>query len=142
MGVSWTQSTPAAKFAKKSIAVQAVCRQDVNEIVGTSWTLSSKQDQIFYTMKKRTKYICKFQIPIWTCWGPQVKKLFWGFFLGMGQFVCVQTFRFTWYPHQVFCYQMTHFDKYAKKILSPQYLKSCSPVKSGILKFGPKLSKN
>ena len=89
MGTSWTQSTAAAKFTKKSIAVQALCRQDVNEIVGTSWTLASKQDQIFYTMKKRTKYICKFQIPIWTCWGPQVKKLFWVFF-GMGQFVCVQ----------------------------------------------------
>ena len=68
---------------KKSIAVQAVCRQDVNKIVGTSWTLTSKKHQIFCTMKKITKNICIFQIPFsqW-CW-PQWKMLFWGFFLSL-----------------------------------------------------------
>ena len=42
----------SSKIYKKSIAVQAVCRQDVNKIVWTSWTLASKQDQIFYMVKK------------------------------------------------------------------------------------------
>ena len=65
---------------KKSIAVQAVCRQDVNKIVGTSWTLASKKHQIFWTMKKITKNICIFQIPLsqW-CW-PQWKKVILRFF--------------------------------------------------------------
>ena len=35
---------------QKSIAVQAVCKQDVNKILGTSSTLASKLHQIFYTI--------------------------------------------------------------------------------------------
>ena len=41
------QSTAAVKIAKESVAIEAFCRQDVNKIVGTSWTPASD---------KHTKY--------------------------------------------------------------------------------------
>ena len=46
---------------KKSIAFQAVCRQEVNKIVGTSWTPASKHHQIFYMMKKSRKIFVYFK---------------------------------------------------------------------------------
>ena len=42
---------------KKSIAIQAVCRQDVNKIVGTSWTLASRQHQYFTRWKNYEKNV-------------------------------------------------------------------------------------
>ena len=37
----------SSKIYKKSFAIQVGGRQNVNKIVGTSWTLASKQHQIF-----------------------------------------------------------------------------------------------
>ena len=92
--------SPAAQFTVycssqinewKSIDIQAVCRQDVNKIVGTSWRLASKQHQIFYMMKKlRTIFVyLKFHLTmmsaltkiIWRCFLPHfLATMGWGCF--------------------------------------------------------------
>ena len=46
--VSWPQSTAAVKIANKSVANQAFCRQDVNKIVGTSWTIASDKHNKYF----------------------------------------------------------------------------------------------
>ena len=42
-GTSWSQSTADGWFTISSVSIQAGCREDVNKILGTSWTLAAKQ---------------------------------------------------------------------------------------------------
>ena len=70
-----------ANLKRKSTASQAVYRHDVNKIVGTSWTLDSESTPNICRCWKKTTNIYIFQIPFSPCWGPRIKKLFWGFFL-------------------------------------------------------------
>ena len=105
MGTSWTQSTTAAKFKRKSTAIQAVCRHYVNKIVKLwgpveHWTQISTPN--ICRCWKKTTNIYIFQNPFSPCWGPGLKKLFWSFFLSTGEFSWVQNFRISRHPQQVF----------------------------------------
>ena len=89
-------------------------RQDVNKIVGTSWTLASKQHQIFYMMKKVTQNICIFQTPFSQWRAGLWKKLFWDVCSGLASFVFMKNFRFHSPALQVFCKKNATFVSYLR----------------------------
>ena len=129
------------KKIKKSIAVQAVCRQDVNEIVGTSWTLASKRTSNILRLWKKVKNICIFQIPFSQCSWPQLKKLFWGFFSAWGNLLVCWIWSLTDTRNRFFANNCLILDKYVMGIFFLQILSSFSSVRTGKIRFGQNWTK-
>ena len=80
--------------------------------MGTSWTLASKQHQIFYRMKNIIKNICIFQITFSQWRAALWKKIFWDVFLRLASCVFMKNFRFHSPALQFFCKKMPHLSSY------------------------------
>ena len=120
---------------KKSIAIQAVCRQDVNKIVGTSWTLALKQNFKYLNTGKMKANIFIFQIPFSQWRGS-------GIIRAIHNLIACQISHLYNTPFRFFANRYPIFGKYVTGIFFLQYLNSCLPVRTGNIRFGSKFSKN
>ena len=110
--------------------------------VRTSWTPASEQNQIFWEDEKNQQIFIYFKFHFHHDGGPGERSHFEVFFSEWGKsFVC-KIWSSSDTPNRFFANKCHIFYKYPMGLFFPQYLYSCSPVRTGMIRFGSKLSKN
>ena len=125
----------------KSIAVQAVFRQDVNEMWGQVEHLPQKSASNILAMKKICKIFVFFKFHFHNDGRPRPKNYFEMFFWAHINLLVCKISSWSDMPNRFFANQCHIFHKYLTGIFFPESFESFWPARSGIFKIGSKLSK-
>ena len=125
----------------KSIAVQAVFRQDVNKMWGRVEHLPQKSASNILAMKKIRKIFVFFKFHFHNDGRPRPKNYFEMFFWAHINLLVCKISSWSDMPNRFFANQCHIFHKYLTGIFFPESFESFWPARSGIFKIGSKLSK-
>ena len=121
-------------------------RQNLEENVTFTFFLFSFASnfpcKILWDNKNIEANICIFQIPFWQWWVPRIKKYFEGFFSAQSDLLVCRISTLSDTLNRFFANRYPIFCKYCVGIFFQQIFESFSPVKTGIIRFRWKLSKN
>ena len=109
-----------------------------NKHLGTSWPLALKQSSKYLEREKRMQISSYFKIHFHNERGLGPKSYFEGFFRAPQNLIACQISNWSDTQFRFFANGYPIFDKYVTIIFFLQYLNSCSPVRTGIIRFGLK----
>ena len=101
---------------------------------GCEW--NSGASKIFYTMTKHCKIFIYFKFHVHHDGGPGQRSYFEVFLSERGKLFVCKIWSSSDTPNRFFANKCHIFYKYPMGLFFPQYLYSCSPVRTGIIKFG------
>ena len=142
LDTSWTQTSAAAKLAKN----QWKFNQSAGRMWIKLWGRVEHQPQnstsnILRGWKKQQIFIY-FKFHFHHDGGPGRRSYFEVFFSERGKFFVCKIWSPSDTPNRFFANKCHIFYKCLMGLFFPQYLYSCSPVRTGMIRFGSKLSKN
>ena len=143
LGTSWTESTAAAtKFTKSQLQFKQCAGRMWIKLWGRVEHSPQKSIKYFALWKKSRKIFVYFKFHFHNDAGPSEKSYFEVFSSAWCNLSVCQIWSFTDTSNSFFAIRCHIFGKYVMQIFFLQYLNSCPPARTGIIRFGSKLTKN